>query len=94
MIKILLIAIAVLALAVFVLFKITRLQSKKLAEAKLVNKQYEKLEENYEELTEKIKTGIEAQDKLNTGSDTTNFNNSIDILHELSSRINRQDAGY
>ena len=94
MIKYAIIIIAVLCVLVFILFKIVISQSKKTAELKQYKVKYDEEVRQNEELADKIKTGITQQSKLATGNDTTNFNNSIDILHELASGPDRTDAGY
>lgn len=70
------------AIGVFALF--TR------AEEKKRNREVEELRQKYEAEAEKemqkIEENIKKTEKLNTGSAKSDFNNSIDILQELSDR--------
>lgn len=79
MITLLLVLIAVVILSVLIIVKL----SKKISKLKTENKQ---LANEYQIVYKQLKQAEKLKEEIHTGDNNIDFNNSVDILSELSKR--------
>lgn len=89
-------AAMILATIIFLVLYINERNQQKIEEYEMKIEELESvntsLEEANHKLAEKIEDSINEKNKINTGNDTDDFDNSIDFLHKFAHRGDKDDS--